>query len=265
MKKLLFLFAALFFLAGVTYAQKTVKIGDTEYIFRSPLKKVSSVVRDSCGERVRIYRTTGEYPDYKKDYERYINTFFFGVGLAIPAGGQIMPVYYGNSFNFEVGFKFLYRPARWYGIGTLFQYSAYSYKLRPEGKDIFDLGVATTNGIHYFRTDNIGTGFLNRFYLFPAGKFASDDMAFVELGAWGDFSYSKRVKIKDFSSGHKEKFKYRDGSKFNPFEAGVQGGVGYKCVYIYCKYRITNCFNRKTLDVPEVPRFSVGVQYSYNF
>lgn len=262
MKKLLLLFAALFFLAGVTYAQKTVKIGDTEYTFRAPFQKVSSVVRDSSGKAVRIYRGT-EGVNSKKNYEKYVNTFFVGVGFAFPAGGQIMPVSYGNSFNFEVGCKFVYRPARWYGIGTLLQYSAYSYKLKPEGKDIFDLGVATTSGTHYYRTDNIGTGIINRFYLFPARKFASDDMVFIELGAWGDYSYSKRLKIKDFSSGHKEKFKYRDGSKFNPFEAGVQGGIGYKCVYISCKYRITNCFNQKELNVMEVPRFSVGIQYSF--
>lgn len=258
MKKVILILAALVFIGSEAYAQKRLTIGDTDYVFQSPFKIFSKT-----GDTVRVYQDS-EYDASgvkRKRYQRFVNDFFVGVGFMCPAGNHdYQSIYYGNSFNFEFGWKFLYRPAKWYGIGTLLQYSAYSYKLKTAGEDVFDLGVATTSGSHYYRTDNIGTGIINRFYLFPGRRYYAKDQVFVELGAWGDYSYSKRLKIKDSSSGHKDKYKYRDGSKFNPFAAGVQGGVGYKCFYLYGKYRLTDSFNHKEVNVNEVERFSIGVQ-----
>lgn len=261
MKKFIFLFTLLLLFGSGAYAQKVIKIGDTEYTFRSPFKIQSATRTDSLGNSDGNREPSDRYDkNTTRKRTRYIDDFVFGIGFMCPIGGQAaQPVYFGNSFNLDIGWKFLYLPTSWYGIGGLVQYSAYSYKLKTDGKDLFNLGVATTNGTHYYRTDNIGTGIINRFYLFPARKHY-DNKVFIELGAWGDFSYSKRLKIKDFSSGYKEKFKYRDGNKFNPFQAGVQGGIGYGHLYLYCKYRLTNAFNHQTVQVDEVPRFSIGIQ-----
>ncbi len=247
--------------SGTMYAQKKIVIGETEYILQSPIKIGSSRNDSLRGKDITFYRYGDSKYGNKKGYERFIKELYFGIGFMCPVGGNDnMPVYYGNSFNLEVGSKLIYRPVKWYGIGTIFQYSAYSYKLKHGGKDVFDLGIATTDGTHYYRTDNLGTGIVNRFYLFPGRKYYSSDQVFIELIAWGDYSYSKRLKIKDFSSGKKKKYKYRDGSKFNPFQAGVQCGIGYKRVYVYGKYRLTNAFN-SNISVKEVPRFSIGIQF----
>lgn len=248
---------ALVFICNGAYAQKKLKIGDTEYVFQMPFK-ISSEPNDT----MQIKKSELDYSNSKKKrYQRFVNDFFVGIGFMCPLGNNnYQPIYYGNSFNFEFGWKFLYRPARWYGIGTLLQYSAYSYKIKTGGKDVFDLGVATVNGRHYYRTDNIGTGIINRFYLFPSKGYYAQNKVFIELGAWGDYSYSKRLKIKDYSDGGKSKYKYRDGSKFNPFQAGVQGGIGYKAFYLYSKYRLTDSFNHREVNVDEVERFSIGLQ-----
>lgn len=268
MKKILFLFTLLIFLTGsAAYAQKIIKIGDTEYIFRSPFKATSVTKSDTA--IVTTWETERKNNTYshekrinrgRKEIGRFVDNFYIGMGLMCPLGGEDhQPVYLGNSFNLDIGFKSIYLATNWYGIGGSIQYSAYSYKLKTDGKDIFNLGVATPNGSHYYRTDNLGIGILNRFYLFPA-RHLHFNRAFLEFGAWGDFSYSKRLKIRDFSTGNKLKYKYRDGDKFNPFQAGVQGGIGYGCLYVYCKYRLSDAFNHKAVIIKEVPRFSIGIQ-----
>ena len=183
------------------------------------------------------------------------------MGFACPVGNQnTLPVYYGNSFNLEFGLRYLYRPSKAYAIGTFLQYTFYSYKLDNKGQDLFGLNIATAQGRQYYRTDNLGTGLINRFYLFPHGR---RWQVYLDLGAYGDYSYSKRLKIKYFPDGKKHKYKYRDGSKFNPFEAGVFAAAGWDWISVYGRYRLTDCFNRKTLAVDEAPRLSLGVQFSF--
>lgn len=256
MKQLIITLVVLLFVGNGAYAQKKLKIGDTEYVFQLPFK-----VNSNADDSLRANYNLKNYKGDGKRFQRHISDFYIGMGFMCPLGNETyQPVYFGNSFNLEIGWKYIYRPARWYGIGTMLQYSAYSYKLKTNGEDVFDLGIATTGGNQYYRTDNLGTGIVNRFYLFPSKYYSAKRQVFIELCAWGDYSYSKRLKIKDFSSDSKEKYKYRDGSKFNPFQAGVQGGIGYRGFYVYGKYRLTDNFNHREVSVAEMDRFSIGVQ-----
>lgn len=203
----------------------------------------------------------GEYDLYiGGQAETYANIFkphvyyekFFGFGFATPIGNEkVLPIYYGNSFNLEIGKSAYYRASKFYSIGTMCKWNTYSYKLKNEGKDTFGLGVATTEGRHFFRTDNIGTGIINRFHF--------SRCVYMDLTLWGDLVYSKRLKIKYKGDDGKKKWKYRDGSKFNPFAAGLQIGIGYYNYSFYLRYRLTNCFN-KDLGVLEPTRYSIGIR-----
>lgn len=272
--RILLLFIPFLFAPNGISAQKVVKIGDTEVVVQSPLKiksdrnrtdsviVKSDTITYSSGETVIIKTvSSNKYYNYKRKPRRHITQFYAGLGFATPIGSEnALPIYYGNSFNLELGVRYLYRPAKAYAIGTFLQYSCYSYKLKPNGQDLFDLGIATTAGKHYYRTDNLGTGIINRFFLFP---YSRSRQLYIDLGAYGDYSYSKRVKIKDESSGNKEKYKYRDGSKFNPFEAGVFAAIGYDWISVYGRYRLTNCFNQNEVDVYDPTRLSIGIQFSF--
>jgi hypothetical protein len=105
----------------------------------------------------------------------------------------------------------------------------------------------------YFRTDNIGTGLTQRVRLFP--RF------WVEGTLYGDWAYSKRYKVKSRVDGSKEKEKYRDGVKFNPFGAGAQAGVRWSNTTLYARYRLTNFFNPDYIP-QEVPRLSIGLCFT---
>lgn len=201
MKKIFFTvitFAVFSFISNLTFAQKVLEIGETKILLQSPFsvfhkKGTDSIVTYNNG--VKCYKSTG--------YRRHINQVYFGLAFVCPTEkDKSLPIYYGSSYNLKIGYKYFYRPTKAYAIGTFLQYSFYSYKLKSNGKDVFDLGIASDKGSQYFRTDNIGTGITNRFYLFPHSY---KSQVYLELGVWGDFSYSKRLKIKDFSEGHKEK------------------------------------------------------------
>lgn len=269
MKNKIILFTLLLLFPGtMAFAQKVIKIGETEFTIQSPFKvitqeksandfttlKKDTIINNSELILVQTYSKP-------KSFRHNITEFYIGLGFATPIGSNnALPVYYGNSFNLEIGFKYLYRPAKGYAIGTFIQYSCYSYKLKNNNQDLFDLGIATTSGRQYYRTDNLGTGIINRFYLFPQSR---TRQVYIDLGAYGDYSYSKRVKIKDKTSGGKQKYKYRDGSKFNPFQAGVFAAIGYNWISVYGKYRLTNCFNHNEVDVADPTRLSIGIQFAF--
>jgi hypothetical protein len=147
--------------------------------------------------------------------------------------------------------------SRRYSIGTTFQYTYYNYKLD---------GVAEAGLIRddvpgevrkeYFRTDNIGTGLINRFYLFPLGKRAPFTL---DRGAYADFAFSKRYNVKTRENGKNEKYKYRDGDMFNPFNAGLYGALKKGKYSVYVRYRLTNLFNPDLMEL-QLPELSIGVQ-----
>jgi hypothetical protein len=79
------------------------------------------------------------------------------------------------------------------------------------------------------------------------------------LGGYIDYSYNKRYNVKTIENGKQNKYKYRDGSKFNPIQAGVYGAVSKGKYSIFARYRLTNFFNPNEVSL-EVPRLNIGIQ-----
>lgn len=228
-------------------SQTVVKIGDIELALQSPI----SISKDKAAK-----------PDHDKhfEYKGFRKTFdetYVGFGLALNTREEnYMPVFYGNSYNLEFGKKYLYRPVKHYAIGTFLQYTNNSYKLTPEAVDNdFFPSVGGEPYKQYFRTSNIGTGIFNRIYIS-----ASNRPIYIDFGGYFDYAFSKRYKVKTVIDGEKVKYKFRDGSKFNPFAAGFYGGIGMKDSFLYLKYRMTNFFN-EDFGMQELPRWNVGIQF----
>ncbi len=246
MKKFILILAVILFSSNL-FAQRRLKIGDTEYIISFPIKAVE--VTDEY-----TYTPVGEEIPKKYRYPRITEDLYIGVHFLTPSGsGPTLPVHYGDSKGIDIGFKTFHRLGRLFAFGYDAHYSFYNYKLDHNGVDILDMDVATTNGHHYFRTDNLGASILGRLYL-------TRNKVYIEYGIWGDFSYSKRLKIKDYSSGHKEKYKYRDGNKFNPLHYGVQGGIGFGDLFFFARYKCSDSFRPNTVSTYEPDKLSIGLQ-----
>ena len=104
-----------------------------------------------------------------------------------------------------------------------------------------------------FKTDNIGIGIYNRFFFSR-----SSSSVFIDIGAYGDWAFSRQYKIRYYSGESKEADHYRDGGKFLPLQGGVYGALGMGAFSIYCKYRFTHLFDHSVLPM-EPPRLQLGL------
>lgn len=241
-------------------AQKRLVIGDKEIILQSPMRVVD---KGEIIERDTVYVFTEVEAKEKKRksyHRRSFKDIYFGMGGAIDRASftkneEFFPMYAGRSLDLQTGIKYYFRPARAYAIGIQLQYSFFSYSLETESaKLLMDGEIPGAPYSHYFRSDNLGIGLLNRFYLYRK--------IYLEIGVYGDISVSKRYMVKTMINGKKEKAKYWDEDKYNPLQAGVQLSLGFGCLSIYAKYRVTDMFN--TAVLPNDPlRLNIGAMISF--
>lgn len=260
-RKIIYASAALMMLYALfspeVKSQTVVKIGEAEIAIQSPIsiKKRDTVDRRSISKaygnnEIRVVK--------RSTYPKYYEDFFIGIGMAVPTdNGEFLPMHYGSSYSLEAGYKYFYRPSKRYALGTTFQYTFYNFKLKDAAQTgVFESNVPGNVKKEYYRTDNLGTGLINRFYLFPIGNSRPFTL---DLGGYLDFSFSKRYNVKTVENGRENKYKYRDGSKFNPVQAGLYGAISKGSYSLYARYRLTNLFNPESVPM-ELPRFSLGIQ-----
>jgi len=256
MKKITLLMVAMA-LCVVAFAQEQtqveptrIRIGETILTLQSPLR-VQSAAHDTIES---VYGIFVPKTQTHRSYPRYGEELYFGFGLAVPVRGDTyLPIHSGcNSFNLEVGYRYIYRPSKYYAIGTFLQYSCYSYRMKDASEMFMGSVPPGTISKEFFRTDNIGTGVMQRIRLF---RFTQ-----LEAIVYGDWAYSKRFIVKSRVDNHKEKTKYRDDIKFNPFGAGAQVGITLRSTTLYARYRFTHFFNHDYIP-NEVPRLSIGMSF----
>jgi len=252
-------FFAVAFYAGTNkgYAQRVIKIGQAQISVQSPITVIKQDTLDnsSCN-----FINFSNKVNSKRKYPKFYKDFFFGLGFAIPVDREdYMDIHYGRINTIEMGYKYFYRASRGYAIGTTFQYTYYNYKLKDAAlQNLIVQNVPGDVKKEYFRTDNIGTGLINRFYLFPIKR----NPFILDLGGYLDFAFSKRYNVKTVENGKTHKYKYRDGSKFNPLQAGLYGAITKGDYSLYVRYRLTNMFNPMEVEL-EVPKLSIGVQFNW--
>ncbi|NCB18491.1 MAG: hypothetical protein EOM61_02590 [Bacteroidia bacterium] len=82
----------------------------------------------------------------------------------------------------------------------------------------------------------------------------------LDIGGYVDFAFSKRYNVKTIENGDKEKYKYRDGSMFNPIQAGIYGAVTVDEYSVFVRYRATNLFNPDKIAM-ELPEWTIGLRF----
>lgn len=211
----------------------------------------------------KSYTYSYAYPNYTEKYTYAKRKFiphseislYGGFGFVTPTGmTDNLPVAYGDSYNLEFGFKFWYRPAKHYAIGTMAQYTFQNYRTIGMAESGAISGKPNTNPIikEDFRTDALGTGIMNRIY-FSAGY----PKVYIDFGVYGDWLVSRRFNTKYYDHGRKNKIKYKDGSKFLPLQGGVYGAIGVGAFQVYCRYRFTELFSNALPFEPD--RLTIGL------
>jgi len=227
-----------------------IRIGETILTLQPPLR-VHSAARDSLESTITLFAPK---MSSNRAYPRYFEELYIGFGFAVPLRGDTrMPIRSGNSFHLDIGYRYMYRPSKYYAIGTFLQYTCYSYRMKDNASTFMETLPEGDIYKECFRTDNIGTGIIQRLRILRHTQ--------LEVIAYGDWAYSKRYVIKSRVNHHKDKTKYRDDTKFNPFGAGVQAGIRFRGTTLYARYRLTNFFNPDYIT-PEVTRLSIGINFA---
>ena len=262
-----FIIICICFISAVSIAQEnTINIGDLEITFRNKSRN------NSCSESCQTQ------PSY-----RYKTTSgFWGIGFILPnSSNNYYATLAGNSFNLDFGVMQRHQFTRRFALGGTCQYSFYNYRLRDAAMmdlepEFVDLVIGREFDKHAiqkqaYRSHNLGVGAFARFYLIPPTGRRNDGL-YIDLGAQGDFSYSKFYKIKTNKEGN---HKFRNDYAFNPFTASAIARVGWKgnpnlhlfnknsARVIFVRYRFTDAFNSFALP-KELPPISIGMQFMMN-
>jgi hypothetical protein len=203
-------------------------------------------------------------------FQKYNTTrFYFGAGFIIPDNFMIpdndkdyYTVLGGQSFSYDIGCMRRYQIARRFAVGGTLHYSFYNYKLwNVANEPTFTedvLGMSFTNDNirkQVFRSRNVAAGVFARCYLSPP-RGRNKGGFFIDLGAQGDFAFSKFYKMKTHSGMMK---KHRDGYAFNPFTASAIARAGRGSTAIFARYRFTEALNQKALPM-DLPPITIGIQ-----
>ena len=235
------------------FEERQLRIGSKFISLKSPFsaRNWENAVAEESG-----YQNAGNvvYIHVKQPAKHRVE-MFYGFGFALPKEnniGDYYPISTGRSFHLNIGWRHYYRISYGLSLGTMFQYSGYTFHLKNQTRDFMDYTPKGDIYREYFRTDNIGTGFLQLIRIAPR--------LHIETGVYGDFAYSKRYKVKSRVDGKKENTKFRDGTRFNQFQAGAQMGLRWYGTTFYARYRFTNMLNATTMPA-ELPRWSLGVNF----
>lgn len=235
-------------------AQTEINVGKTRISFHPPVRFAENTAADSLeilqdsvpGRKIKSFSAL---------------TFGFG-GVAqdmIYKTGYPRPsTDYG--FDFEVLFKQMFKPASWYGFGVGWHFSAQTYSLHgvaasgiikqyPENADIYK---------EFLNYCNIGIDIVNRFYLYG-------DALYLDLRLFGDWAFIREFDVKYVMPGSAVSTldRFKDGSRFLPFQAGVEASLGSGSLQIYFRYRFTNMFNHSLIPL-EPERLSAGIKLEFN-
>ena len=238
-------------------AQSVINLGKTKVELQSPLKIKKEDDRLYSEPQVINY---GEKGEKKKKWHKYeYTTMIVGFGFPIRTEQGTMPIFYGNSYYLDLGLRQIWRVASHYSLTASAKYTFYNYRtfgITESGK-IISIPEEYDIKKEFFRTDNLGADLGNRIYLNTSGT----DI-FIDFGVYGEWAFSRRMKVKSTLNGNRQKNKMKDGNLFCPLQGGVYGGIGIGSFIITGKYKLTNSFNHDRYAM-EPDRLSLGVTLEF--
>lgn len=232
--------------AGDAGAQTDIEIGKTTIRLQSPVEVFPQKKNDGA-DSCKVFKL------------RMYHTHFLRAGFTVPVSNYeptpVMPAVFGDSYELELGVTEWIRPVSRYAVGFSVHYAHREYCTPGEFAQQ-NLGRVYPESAYIrsqaFLTDNIGLGIYNRIFLSVRPEI------FVDLGVYGDWAWLKQFRVRYSYNDSRVRDRYRDGTVFLPFQAGVYAAIGYQCFSIYCRYRLTNMFYHPKLPF-EPERMSVGI------
>jgi len=266
MKKFIIIFCTVC-ISVSAIAQQGVRFGNLEFIVRKA-DSDTIVVNEPCPP---CPPANGKLPKANPLTRRTYSDSFGAIGFILPDNGNgYYSILGGNSFNIDIGQMRRYHFSRRFALGGTTQYSFYNYRIH---QDVFlgktEIGVDIVRAAirkQVYRSHNLAIGAFTRFYIVPpsihSGRIRDNSGMYFDLGAQGDFAFSKYHKVKFQTTGKAGKDKFRDGHAFNAFSASATARLGWDKSAVFVRYRFTDAFNQKVLPM-DLPQITIGGQKNF--
>jgi hypothetical protein len=273
--------AIIFVIACITLsstAQQAVRIGNMEIIVRK--QDQDTTVQINVLEDPEHSNISGEKQSSASRYRSFTpyrkHLTLMGLGFMVPqSGSDYYNINAGNSFNFDFGWMRRQHFARRFAYGRTLAYSFNNYNFggndrmnfhnRISDEQLTDIDDFKKFNKQVFRSHNVALELFMRFYIVPPKGRSRDEGLYIDLGAQGDFAFSKYYMTKQSNGG---KDKYRNES-FNPLNASaiarIQWGRGILFKdnsSLFVRYRFTDAF-KKDLNM-DLPPITIGVHWQLN-
>jgi hypothetical protein len=203
-------------------------------------------------------------PDMGPNRKHY-NYVNWNYGLIVgPADEKGADIEYGRSYFIQTGYGYKRQVGGgFYAIGFDVNINVYSFSIKQDSsKIVFGNQQHEKERLMLY---NGGITFYNRFNFVKRGDHLGK---YLDLGAYGDWAIMKRYSAKDEpndGSSNLIRTVARGMENVNNLQYGLMARLGVNGLSIFGRYRMSDLFNDELGPVyPELPRFVVGVSFTYN-
>jgi len=183
---------------------------------------------------------------------------FIGYGFILgPSEGDSAEIIPLNSSTFTLGYLSKWRVNRWYELGFDVAYQYSSYKIEQDSSKI------VPNRILHKREKLV----FNRIEIAPFQRFKFRNRyhstgTFLDMGIF--FGYNYRIKHQTVerdrvTGAGKTRTVNLDLQYTQDFNYGLMARIGFNRFIFYARYRYSDLFTPSS-DIPELPRFNVGLK-----
>ena len=186
--------------------------------------------------------------------------FYLGIGFIVgkpdSTGSDIKT---GRSVNVVLGYRYKLKICNFFAVGYDIAYNSYSFALKQNSKKITPDTI-----LHEKEKLNFGNLGLSPYMRFNYGRRGNIVGNFVDLGAYGDWTFSASNNTKDKEpNGNIVKTSISHLNYYNHTNYGVLARIGFNRYVIFANYRLSDIF-KKSYSYPELPRVTVGLQIGFH-
>ncbi|MDQ3193067.1 MAG: hypothetical protein M3Q58_15895 [Bacteroidota bacterium] len=192
-----------------------------------------------------------------KHYSHLYFAYGFVFGPSQAAGSAIR---YGNSTDFNVGYRYKRKISNFYALGFDFAYGVTSFNIdQQQGKTLPNNVFHDNEKINF---NHLGVSLYNRFNFGKRGNIIGN---FLDIGAYGNWEFIvKHIYTENYVSPNIANARFtrvinRQLNYTNPLNYGVQARLGFNRYAFYGSYRLSDKFKQEFM-YPELPRFIIGLQ-----
>lgn len=214
-----------------------------------------------------------QYKGTKGPNMRHYGHLYIGAGMVADFDeepGTLIKWWRSGQFLF--GYRYKLKLASFYALGIDLRFSSMQYFFEGREENVYDMKNPLTynrdRDRHYLMNNSVGLEFYQRINI---GKRGNTLGKYLDTGIWGQWNFSNVEDIliksnEDDVFSKRVRIKNRQLTYIDPFSYGVTARIGIDKFVVFGNYRLSDLFKDwisdsfPLVDIPEVPRFSAGLQ-----